>query len=101
MDQEKYHLEVDIRRLTKEKETTETELVTLRDDEQTLISTSGTSVEQMTEFDNSLESLNSKERDSTKITLRERNTDALNRDLTDFVRKNQKSPHFLPHLVLI
>ena len=91
MDQEKYHLEVDIRRLTKEKETTETELVTLRDDEQKLISTSGTSVEQMTEFDNSLESLNSKERDSTKeITLRERNTDALNRDLTDLRQKESK-----------
>ena len=57
MDQEKYHLEVDIRRSTKEKETTETELVRLRDDEQKLISTSGTSVEKMTEFDNSLESL--------------------------------------------
>ena len=91
MDQEKYHLEVEIRRLTKEKETTETELVTLRDDEQKLISTSGTSVEQMTEFDNSLESLNSKERDSTKeITLRERNTDALNRDLTDLRQKESK-----------
>ena len=91
MDQEKYHLEVDIRRLTKEKETTETELVTLRDEEQKLISTSGTSVEQMTEFDNSLESLNSKERDSTKeITLRERNTDALNRDLTDLRQKESK-----------
>ena len=91
MDQEKYHLEVDIRRSTKEKETTETELVRLRDDEQKLISTSGTSVEKMTEFDNSLESLNSKERDSTKeITLRERNTDALNRDLTDLRQKESK-----------
>ena len=91
MDQEKYHLEVDIRRSTKEKETTETELVKLRDDEQKLISTSGTSVEKMTEFDNSLESLNSKERDSTKeITLRERNTDALNRDLTDLRQKESK-----------
>ena len=91
MDQEKYHLEVDIRRSTKEKETTEADLVTLRDDEQKLISTSGTSVEKMTEFDNSLESLNSKERDSTKeITLRERNTDALNRDLTDLRQKESK-----------
>ena len=45
----------------------------------------------MTEFDNSLESLNSKERDSTKeITLRERNTDALNRDLTDLRQKESK-----------
>jgi chromosome segregation protein len=91
MDQEKYHLEVDIRRSTKEKETTEVELVKLRDDEQQLISTSGTSVEKMTEFDASLESLNSKERDSTKeITLRERNTDALNRDLTDLRQKESK-----------
>ena len=91
MEQEKYHLEVDIRRSIKEKETTESELVKLRDDEQQLISTSGTSVEKMTEFDNSLESLNSKERDSTKeITLRERNTDALNRDLTDLRQKESK-----------
>ena len=91
MNQEKYHLEVDVRRATKDKETSESELVKLRDDEQKLISTSGTSVERMTEFDNSLENLNSKERDSTKeISLRERNTDTLNRDLTELRQKESK-----------
>ena len=91
MNQEKYHLEVDIRRAAKDKDTAESELVKLRDEEQKLISTSGTSVEKMTEFDNSLESLNSKERDSTKeISSRERNTDTLNRDLTDLRQKESK-----------
>jgi len=91
MNQEKYHLEVDVRRATKDKETAESELVKLRDEEQKLISTSGTSVERMTEFDNSLEILNSKERDSTKeLSLRERNTDALNRDLIELRQKESK-----------
>ena len=91
MNQEKYHLEVDVRRATKDKEIAESELVKLRDEEQKLISTSGTSVERMTEFDNSLESLNSKERDSTKeISSRERNTDTLNRDLTELRQKESK-----------
>ncbi|MBT4972831.1 MAG: chromosome segregation protein SMC [Thaumarchaeota archaeon] len=91
MSQEKYHLEVDVRRATKDNETAESELIKLRDDEQKLISTSGTSVEKMSEFDTSLENLNSKERDSTKeITSRERNTDALNRDITDLRQKESK-----------
>ena len=91
MNQEKYHLEVDMRRATKDKETSEAELVKLRDDEQNLISTSGTSVERMHEFDNSLESLNDKDRGSTKeISLRERNTDTLNRDLTELRQKESK-----------
>jgi chromosome segregation protein len=91
MNQEKYHLEVDMRRATKDKETSEAELVKLRDAEQNLISTSGTSVERMHEFDNSLESLNDKDRGSTKeISLRERNTDTLNRDLTELRQKESK-----------
>jgi chromosome segregation protein len=91
MSQEKYHLEVDMRRATKDKETSEAELVKLRDDEQNLISTSGTSVERMQEFDNSLESLNDKDRGSTKeISSRERNTDTLNRDLSELRQKESK-----------
>ena len=91
MDQEKYHLEVDIRRSTKEKETAEADLVKLRDEEQQLIETSGTSVDRMHEFDTSLENLNSKERDQTKeISSRERNTDSLNRDLTELRQKESK-----------
>ena len=91
MNQEKYHLEVDVRRATKDKEIAESELVKLRDEEQKLISTSGTSVERMTEFDNSLEILNSKERDSTKeLSSHERATDALNRDLIELRQKESK-----------
>ena len=91
MNQEKYHLEVDIRRSTKEKETAEAELVKLRDEEQKLIETSGTSVDKMQEFDGSLEGLNSKERDHTKeISTRERTTDSLNRDLTELRQKESK-----------
>ncbi|MDC0200141.1 chromosome segregation protein SMC [Candidatus Nitrosopelagicus sp.] len=91
MNQEKYHLEVDTRRATKDKETAESELIKLRDEEQGLISTSGTSVERMQEFDNSLENLNSKEREQTKeISSRERSTDTLNRDLTELRQKESK-----------
>ena len=91
MKQEKYHLEVEARRATKDKETSEAELVKLRDEEQQLISTSGTSVERMQEFDNSLENLNSKERDFTKdITSRERTNDSLTRDLTDLNQRESK-----------
>jgi chromosome segregation protein len=91
MNQEKYHLEVDTRRATKDKDTAESELIKLRDEEQGLISTSGTSVERMQEFDNSLENLNSKEREQTKeISSRERSTDTLNRDLTELRQKESK-----------
>ena len=91
MSQEQYHLEVEIRHSTKEKETAEGELVNLRDEEQQLIETSGTSVDRMQEFDTSLENLNSKEREQTKeISQRERSTDALNRDLTELRQKESK-----------
>jgi chromosome segregation protein len=91
MNQEKYHLEVDIRRATKDMETSQTELEKLRDEEQKLIETSGTSVDRMQEFDTSLENLNSKDREQTKeISSRERNTDSLNRDLTDLRQKESK-----------
>ena len=91
MNQEKYHLEVDMRRATKDKETSEAELEKLHDDEQNLISTSGTSVERMQEFDTSLENLNDKDRSSTKeISSCERNTDTLNRDLSELRQKESK-----------
>ena len=91
MNQEKYHLEVDIRRVTKEMETSQIELEKLRDEEQKLIETSGTSVDRMQEFDTSLENLNSKDREQTKeISSRERTTDSLNRDLTDLRQKESK-----------
>ena len=45
----------------------------------------------MQEFDTSLENLNSKDREQTKeISSRERNTDSLNRDLTDLRQKESK-----------
>ena len=88
---EKYHLEVDIRKKEKERSQAEEELIKLRQEEQDLISTSGTSVEKMKEFDDGIEKLHNQERDLTReIGVRERKSDSLNRDLSDVIEKESK-----------
>ena len=88
---EKYHLEVDIRKKEKERSQAEEELIKLRREEQDLISTSGTSVEKMKEFDDGIEKLHNQERDLTReIGVRERKSDSLNRDLSDVIEKESK-----------
>ena len=88
---EKYHLEVDVRKKEKERSQAEEELIKLRQEEQDLISTSGTSVEKMKEFDDGIEKLHNQERDLTReIGVRERKSDSLNRDLSDIIEKESK-----------
>lgn len=59
-------------------------LVKLREQEQNLIATSGTSMSQIKEYDDKLKSLHEKDRSFTKeINSLERRSDSLNRDLDD------------------
>ncbi|MDC0194118.1 chromosome segregation protein SMC [Candidatus Nitrosopelagicus sp.] len=88
---EKYHLEVDVRKQEKEKTIAEDELIRLRQEEQDLISTSGNSVQKMKEFDDSIDKLHNQERDLTReIGNRDRQSDSLNRDLSDIRDKESK-----------
>jgi len=91
LNQEKYTLEVGVRRSEKENEQANDELVKLRGKEQELISTSGTSVEKQQEFDSQIENLRDKIDDFNKqITSRDRQTDSLDRDLDDLIQKETK-----------
>ena len=60
LNQEKYSLEVRIRQSQKTKDQANEELIKLREKEQELISTSGTSVEKQQQFDTQIESLRDK-----------------------------------------
>ena len=91
LKQEKYNLEVGVRRSEKEKEQANEELIKLREKEQELISTSGTSVEKQQEFDSQIENLRDKIDDFNKqITSRDRQTDSLERDISDLTQKETK-----------
>ena len=91
LNQEKYTLEVGVRRSEKEKEQANDELIKLREKEQELISTSGTSVEKQQEFDSQIEDLRDKIDDFNKqIASRDRQTDNLERDLNDLTQKETK-----------
>ena len=88
---EKYHLEVDVRKQEKEKTIAEDELIRLRQEEQDLISTSGNSVQKMKEFDDGIDKLHDQERDLTReIGNHDRQSDSLNRDLSDIRDKESK-----------
>ena len=91
LNQEKYNLEIDIRRFEKDKQHANEKLVELRQKEQELISTSGTSVEKQQEFDLEIEKLRDKIDESTReIGNRDRKTDSLQRDLTDLEARESK-----------
>ena len=88
---DKYHLEVENRKKEKEKSSAEEELIKLRGEEQDLISTSGTSVEKMKEFDDKLNNLHEQERNLTRdIGVSERKSDGLNRDLNEITQRVTK-----------
>ena len=60
----------------------------LREKEQELISTSGTSVDRMKSYDSDIDELTSKINNLTKeYNIRERNTDRIDRDLDDLKQK--------------
>lgn len=77
-------LESKIENLTQEKELKNQNLIKLREKEQELISTSGTSVGKLAEYDEKLHELNGHDRSLAKnINSIERQTDSLSRDLRD------------------
>lgn len=81
---EKQELQSSLTELDKQKQEFSDILVKLREKEQELISTSGTSVTQLKEYDDKLRELNDKDKSMTKeINSLERQTDSLSRDLKD------------------
>ncbi|SVE61549.1 uncharacterized protein METZ01_LOCUS514403, partial [marine metagenome] len=87
---EKTELESNITKYQAEKDTSEKNLIELRGKEQELIKTSGTSVDQLTEFDGKLDERRKKESEITntinKLTIE---SEGLRRDLTEI--KNKES----------
>ncbi|HEV2193615.1 MAG TPA: chromosome segregation SMC family protein [Nitrosopumilaceae archaeon] len=91
LNHEKYDLEVESRSLTKEKEKVDIILVSLREKEQQLISTSGTSVSALKEYDAKLKDLSDGEKTVTKeINNFERQSDSLSRDIRDLTESEVK-----------
>ena len=91
LNQEKYTLEVGTRKSEKEKEQVNEKLIKLREEEQELISTSGTSVEKQKEFDSQIDSLRDTGDELNKeISSRDRRTDSLERDLGELRGKESK-----------
>ena len=85
---EQQQLDIKIRDMQKSRASQNEILVNLRDKEQKLISNSGSSIDDIKEFDSQLTDLSSKERDLTKqINTYERQSDSLKRDLGDLVTK--------------
>jgi len=81
---ERQELETKVQELEKQKEPKNEVLVKLREKEQDLISTSGSSIGQLKEYDDKLKILTEKDRDLTKqISTLERQSDSLNHDLLD------------------
>jgi len=89
-------LEIKIQELEKQKESKNEVLVTLREKEQELISTSGSSIEYLKEYDDKLKILSEQDRDFTKqINTLERQSDSLNRDLHDLIENETKLQQLL------
>jgi len=91
LNHEKHELEVQSRALSKEKENAGSLLVSLREKEQQLISTSGTSVSTLKEYDTKLKNLSETERTLTKeINGMERQSDSIRRDIKDLNENEEK-----------
>ena len=89
-------LETKIQELEQQKESKSTVLVTLREREQELISTSGSSIGHLKEFDDKLKILSEKDKELTKqISILERQSDSLNRDLHDLIENEAKLQQIL------
>ena len=89
-------LETKIQELEKQKESKNHALVILREKEQELISTSGSSIGHLKEFDDKLKILSENDRDLTKkINTLERQSDSLTRDLHDLTDKETKLQQLL------
>ena len=88
---EHQEIETKIQELEKQKESKNEILVNLREKEQELIATSGSSIGELKEFDDKLKILSEKDKDLTKqINTLERQSDSLNRDLRDLIEVESK-----------
>jgi len=93
---QRQELENKIKELEIKKESKTAILVTLREKEQVLISTSGSSIVQLKEYDDKLKILSEKDKDLTKeINSLERQSDSLTRDLHDLIENETKLHHLL------
>ena len=91
LNHEKHDLEVESRSFAKEKEKADLTLISLREKEQQLISTSGTSVSALKEYDAKLKDLYDGEKAATKeINNFERQSDSLLRDIKDLTENEIK-----------
>jgi chromosome segregation protein len=98
LNQESHELESRLRTLEKDYTATTENLVKLREKEQELISTSGSSVTQVNKFDSKLHELrNSEHILSKEISNRERQSDALNRDLKELVENETEIQKLISH----
>src|SRR3972149_9947621 len=98
LNDEKHQLETRLRILEKEYAATSENLVKRREKEQELISTSGKSVSQVNEFDSKLHELHDKEHSLTKeISTRERQSDALSRDLKELGENESQIQKLISH----
>ncbi len=91
LSHEKHDLEVESRALAKEKENLDSMLIPLREKEQQLISTSGTSVSTLKEYDSKLKALSESERTLTKeVNGFERQKDSILRDIKDLEENEER-----------
>jgi len=98
LNNEKHELDSKLRILEKENVISNEKLIQLREKEQELISTSGTSVTQVKEFDDKLQELQDRENSLTKeISARERQSDSLNRDLKEIIEKETQIQKLITH----
>ncbi len=96
LNTEKEELQTKINELEIQKESKNEVLVKLREKEQELIETSGSSIGQLKEFDDKLKVLSDNDRELTKqINTLERQSDSLNRDLHDLVENETKLQQIL------
>ncbi|MBM3905247.1 MAG: chromosome segregation protein SMC [Thaumarchaeota archaeon] len=91
LNHEKYEIETRLNQIAKDKELASENLIKLREKEQNLIATSGTSISKLQEFDDRLSLLNEKERLVTReINALERQSDSLSRDIRDIIENEAK-----------
>jgi chromosome segregation protein len=91
LNHEKHDLEMESKNLSKDKENFDSLLVTLREKEQQLISTSGTSVSTLKEYDSKLKDVYESERTLSKeLNALERQSDSISRDIRDLADNEEK-----------
>ena len=96
LESERQEIQTKITELEKQKESKNQILVKLREKEQELIATSGSSIGQLKEYDDELKKLSEQDRLLTKqINTLERQSDSLNRDLGDLIETQSKLQQIL------